>query len=88
MQNSELFGKKDWLRVSYVFCDGMKIYQAEMTCPACLGKISPQNRAKEAGMTPKWELESVKRHLKFVHLKNMTGGKKGNSTAYNLVEKI
>lgn len=67
LQNSEKFDKEDWLKVSFVSCNGMKIYQAKMYCPICFGNVAPPNRVKEAGMLPKWELYPVKRHLYGVH---------------------
>lgn len=67
LQNSLLFDGPDWIKVSYTFSDGMKMYVAEMTCPICHGKVSPQNKEKEAGRLPKWDLYCVKRHVKAVH---------------------
>lgn len=63
LQNIDQFNKSDWLKISFISRNGMKIFQAEMFCPICLGKISPQNKEKEAGRVPKWDLYAVKRHL-------------------------
>lgn len=75
LQNIDQFNKSDWLKVSFISRNGMKIFQAEMFCPICRGKISPQNKEKEAGRVPKWDLYAVKRHLILVHKVQQVEGK-------------
>lgn len=67
LQESTLFDKEDWIKISYTYSDGMKVYYADMFCPVCLGKLTPQNR-KKAGRVPQWELNNIKRHLMLVYI--------------------
>lgn len=65
-QNSKLFETK-WLKLSFTTHNGLKVFEADIDCPICFKNIKVQNREKEPGRAPKWDLFAINRHISTVH---------------------